>query len=176
MATSLFLTSFFPYVLLSILFTSTIVKGEDLVTKVCVKTPDPSLCEKLLRLNPDSKTADLQTLGVIAFSLTSDLIVSTSDRVRSLRDNATNPKLKEQYSTCSSAYYATLMDRENGREFFMAKGYGQVNYFMTIALGNLRGCDKGFQSKFLDQDEKLKQASLSLQQYCFAIIVIGVLL
>lgn len=46
---------------------------------------------------------------------------------------------------------------------------------MTESIGDVRACDYGFTHKSIhEQDEKLKQASLSLQQYFTAIIVIAI--
>uniref|UniRef100_M1DZE8 Pectinesterase inhibitor n=1 Tax=Solanum tuberosum TaxID=4113 RepID=M1DZE8_SOLTU len=174
MATSLILTSFFSYALLSILFTSTFVKG-DLVTNVCIKTSVPSLCEKLLRSDPRSKTADLKTLGTITLNMTTDLIKSTSTMVNSLIDKTKNATFKELYTSCSSFYTYVEYSREIAIGYYGVKNYGQVIFYMTESISDVRSCDYGFVYKSVyEEDEKLRQASLSLQQYFTAIIVIAI--
>jgi len=164
-------TSFFTYVLFSILFTSTLVKG-DLVTDVCIKTPVLSLCEKLLRSDPRSKTADLETLGTIAFNMTSDLITSTSTMVEFLYDNATSTAMRELFRFCSSYYAYVEVCTENAIGYYKDKNYGQLVNFMTKSIDEVRLCDKSLRYK--DENKNLKQASLSLQQYFIAIIVIAI--
>ncbi|XP_016492497.1 pectinesterase inhibitor-like [Nicotiana tabacum] len=173
MASSFTITSFLVSFFLSILFTSTIVKG-DLVSDICAKTPNATLCETLLRSDPHSKTADLETLGAITFNMTSKLIDSTSALVTSLRDNATNATLKEVYSKCIDQYAFVELSRENAEGYFKDKKCGQVVHFMSRSIGDLLTCDSSFFEHSVVEDEKLQQASFSLEQYCSAIIVMAV--
>ncbi|KAG5593741.1 hypothetical protein H5410_034973 [Solanum commersonii] len=112
------------------------------------------------RFNPRSKTADLETLGTIAFNMTSDLITSTSTMVEFLYDNATSMEMRELFQVCT----------ENAIGYYKDKNYEQVVNFMTKSIDEVRLCDKSLRYK--DENKNLKQASLSLQQYFIAIIVI----
>ncbi|OIT26182.1 hypothetical protein A4A49_63845 [Nicotiana attenuata] len=167
---SSFLTSFLVSFLLSILlFTSTNVKG-DLVTDVCVNALDPSLCEKLIRSDPRSnKTTNLETLGAITFNLTIPLVKSTISMVFSLRDNAADPTLKGLYQQCAAHYTDADMRIIFGKGAFFHKDTVDVFEFLSQSIYNLQACDNSFSKQKLDEDEKLKQDSLSLQNLCTAI-------
>ncbi|OIT34614.1 hypothetical protein A4A49_51632 [Nicotiana attenuata] len=173
MASSFIITSFLVSFFLSILFTSTTVKG-DLVGEICAKTPNATLCETLIRSDPRSKTADLDILGTITFNMTSKLIDSTSALLTSLRDKATNATLKEVYSKCIDQYAFVELSRENAEGFFKAKKCGQVVHFMSRSIGDLVACNGSFFEHSVVEDEKLIQASSSLEQYCNAIIVMAI--
>ncbi|KAK4486825.1 hypothetical protein RD792_006583 [Penstemon davidsonii] len=140
----------------------------DLISDVCSKSTNPTLCNQALRSDPRSRGADLISLGQIAVAKARDASLATLNVAKSLASGATKGKAESCIENCKDAIFnlndcSTLLKRFNR---------GSISDLQTkgsAALTDIDTCDDDFGST---EPPKLKQASQTAQDLIDTTLVI----
>ena len=127
--------------ILSNLFTSA---EADLINDVCSGSKNPQFCINSLRSDPRSGSADLKGLGQIAIDLTTRSTKSTKSLVDSLKQHATDTRLKGIYDSCSENYGYSIYDLGEAASLLKSGDYLGVNLRASAALDDADTCDDNF--------------------------------
>nr|GLL43895.1 pectinesterase inhibitor-like [Ipomoea trifida] len=144
----------------------------DIVDDICAKTPQPATCKQLLGSDPRSKTSDLVALQTVAIDVASRQAKSGQSLVSSLHGGATEPKLKEIYSSCLENYGNSVDCIGQIPGFLRSKDYGSLGTFASAAIDGPATCDDNFSSSS-PEPPQLKDASLKLRTICSAVLAIN---
>nr|XP_027082311.1 LOW QUALITY PROTEIN: pectinesterase inhibitor-like [Coffea arabica] len=155
--------------ILSNLFTSA---EADLISDVCTASKNPQFCANSLRSDPRSRRADLKGLGQIAIDLATKSAKSTKTLVDSLKQNATDTRLKGIYDSCSENYGDSIDDLGEATSLLKSGDYLGVNLRASAALDDADTCDDNFKDAKLGTTN-LADASQNVQNLCDIILVIA---
>ncbi|PSS30742.1 Pectinesterase, partial [Actinidia chinensis var. chinensis] len=115
----------------------------DLISQVCSKTLNPSLCSDTLKSDPRSATADLKGLGQISIDKAQTNAKQASGTIASLSKQATDPKVKNLINACDRA---------------------------LAALSEPVGCDNSFKKPPVPETLALQQANTKLEGLCSVVV------
>ncbi|XP_057476688.1 pectinesterase inhibitor [Actinidia eriantha] len=181
MAFSYCSSSLFVSLLLVILFISPSsqrpsVKAENhLISEICPKTRNPSLCLQALKSDPRSASKDLKGLGQFSIDIAEVFAKQTSKIIASLTNQATDPKLKGRYETCSENYSDAIDSLGQANQFLKSGDYNSLNIYASAAFDGAVTCEDSFEGP-PDIPTQLHQADLKLEDLCDIILVISNLL
>ncbi|KAL3505583.1 hypothetical protein ACH5RR_030965 [Cinchona calisaya] len=145
----------------------------DLVDDICSQAAnDPQYCVQRLRSDPRSSSADLPTLAQITIGFAQSDTKSTADLVKSLEQQATDPKLKERYKSCLENYNGALNDLNDCTNDLKKKDYPSLNIHASAAGTEADTCDDNFSDPPIEPDN-LKKASKHVQDLTFVICAIA---
>ncbi|XP_023549346.1 pectinesterase inhibitor-like [Cucurbita pepo subsp. pepo] len=178
MASSSFLavSSLLAFVL-SLLFFNGVVpmhaaSPDDVVSTICKKTRNPSFCFNALK---SAGTTDLKGLATFTLNLAHDKAVESHALAQSLASKATDPKLKERYSTCAELYDDATDDIEDGKSNLREGDYNGVNIKASAAMTEADDCLDSFTQPPKDPSA-LSGNGEAMENICSIILVIANLL
>ncbi|KAK9288284.1 hypothetical protein L1049_016735 [Liquidambar formosana] len=91
-----------------------------LIDKICGRTGNGSFCESVLSVDPRLEGADLKSIAVYFTGTETVNFTDTFQAVNSLRDNATDPKMKQVLTYCSQIYKVALDSIDASTRFAMS--------------------------------------------------------
>lgn len=144
----------------------------DMVDDVCEKTRNPPLCVKALRADHRSKKADLKGLGIVAIDIATKQAKKGQSLVQSLRKGATDPELKNIYSSCLESYSDSVGILKKCPALLKSKHFSSLNIQASAVLDNPVDCDDHF-SDIPNHPRSLKDTSDKLQAFSSIILVIS---
>ncbi|XP_019180239.1 PREDICTED: pectinesterase inhibitor-like [Ipomoea nil] len=165
------LSTFFFAVLVAVVAATTVTA--DLVDTVCGKTPQPALCTQTLRADPRSKDADLNALGLVAIDIATNEAKSGQALVQSLLNGATDPNLKEIYSSCVEHYTNSVNSLGKCPDLLRSRDFTRLNIQASAALDNPGNCDEEFSEGSAAEPPQVKDTSSKLQEFCNIVLVIS---
>ncbi|XP_027174575.1 pectinesterase inhibitor-like [Coffea eugenioides] len=155
--------------ILSNLFTSA---EADLISDFAL-AQNPQFCINSLRSDRRSGSADLKGLGQIAIDLTTRSAKSTKTLVDSLKQHATDTRLKGIYDSCSENYGDSIDDLGEATSLLKSGDYLGVNLRASAALDGADTCDDNFKDAKLVEPRNLADASQNVQNLCEIILIIA---
>ncbi|XP_027095961.1 pectinesterase inhibitor-like [Coffea arabica] len=156
--------------ILSNLFTSA---EADLIGDVCSGSKNPQFCINSLRSDPRSGSADLKVLGQIAIDLSTNSTKSTKALVDSLKQKASDARLKAIYDSCLDNYGDSIDDLADATTKLGSGDYQGVALTASAALDGPDTCDDNFTDAKLTEPPNLAEASQNVQTLIEVVLVIA---
>ncbi|KAJ4721943.1 Pectinesterase inhibitor [Melia azedarach] len=144
------------------------------VGDICSKTKNPSFCVAVLKSTPGTGTADLPGLTKITLDLARSNATNTQNLIKSLIPKATEPRLKESYTSCSEHYDGVLGDFDDADQDLKVSDPASLNIHTSAALDEAGNCEDELEG--LGPDPSVVKGSLDLQSICSIVLVISNLL
>ncbi|KAM7463182.1 hypothetical protein LguiA_031303 [Lonicera macranthoides] len=146
--------------------------NNDLVSQICSKTINPSVCLATLRSDPRSAKADLRELGHISINLARNSAKSTITLIGTLSEKAKDPILKERLTSCSGNYLDAVSDLDDAEESLSSGDFPGMNIRASAASDGPDDCDDEFNTRPAEPPQ-LKTRGEILKYICSAVLVIS---
>ena len=157
---------------LSFTIISNVASSNDVVSTICPKTSNPQFCSSVLK---SAGTTNLKGLAVYTLNLAHTNAEKSLTLANSLTKTATNPQLKQRYSSCAESYDEAIGDIENARKDLALGDFNGVNIVTSGAMTNIGDCQDKFAQPPKDTSLLLKNGK-TLNDICSIILVISNLL
>lgn len=155
------------------LFLSISLSTSDLISEICSKTQNPSLCLQALRSDRRSARADLKGLALISIDIAQSNAKQTANQlIPALSRGATSPKLKGRYDTCAENYRETIDNLNQARTALNARDIGTFRTRASAALDGPDTCEDSFEGPPAEP-KQLRDANNKLEGLCSIILAIG---
>ncbi|KAI8561908.1 hypothetical protein RHMOL_Rhmol04G0378700 [Rhododendron molle] len=155
------------------LFLSISLSTSDLISEICSKTQNPSLCLQALRSDRRSARADLKGLALISIDIAQSNAKQTANQlIPALSRGATSPKLKGRYDTCAENYGDTIDNLNEARTALNARDIGTFRIRASAALDGPDTCEDSFEGPPAEP-KQLRDANNKLEGLCSIILAIG---
>ncbi|KAE8647022.1 hypothetical protein Csa_019099 [Cucumis sativus] len=119
---------------LSFTIISNVASSNDVVSTICLKTSNPQFCSSVLK---SAGTTDLKGLVVYTLNLAHTNAEKSLTLANSLAKTATNPQLKQQYSSCAESYDEAIGDIENAQKDLALGDFNGVNIELWCKIMNM---------------------------------------
>ncbi|XP_058211882.1 pectinesterase inhibitor-like [Rhododendron vialii] len=167
------LNSFSSLFFLLPLFLSIGLSTSDLISEVCSKTQNPSLCLQALRSDRRSARADLKGLALISIDIAESNAKQTANQlIPALSKRATSPELRGRYDTCAKNYKDTIDNLNKARTALNARDIRTFFAMASAALDGLDNCEDSFEGPPAEP-KQLRDANNKLKGLCSIILAIG---
>ncbi|KAH7842499.1 hypothetical protein Vadar_006004 [Vaccinium darrowii] len=155
------------------LFLSISLSTSDLISEICSKTQNPSLCLQALRSDPRSARADLKGLALISIEIAKTNAIQTkSNLIAKLSKEATSPALKERYDQCAETYGDTIDNLKVARTALNSRDIDTFTVRASAAFDGPDTCDDGFEGPPAEPAQ-LRGANKELEGLCSIVLAIG---
>nr|XP_027098787.1 pectinesterase inhibitor-like [Coffea arabica] len=124
-------------------------------------------------IDPRSGSADLKGLGQIAIDLSTNSAKSTKALVDSLKQNASDARLKGIYDSCLENYGDSIDDLADATTKLGSGDYQGVALTASAALDGPDTCDDNFTDAKLTEPPNLAEASQNVQTLIEVVLVIA---
>lgn len=137
----------------------------DLISDVCSKALNPSLCTQTLNSDPRSRGADVKGLGQIVIEKAE---AATNDAIRVVKSISTE-KNKEIVDVCVETFKDAIDDLINCSQLLKKGSKGDLEAKGSGALTNVGTCDDEFEES---EPPKVKMATKRAQDIIDILLVI----
>lgn len=165
-------SSLLAFSLLLFIVVSHAASTNDVVSTICPKTKNPPFCASVLK---SAGTTDLKGLATYTLNLARTNAGKSLTLAKSLAAAATDPQLKERYSSCSENYDEAIGDIENAQKDLASGDFNGVNVATSGAMTSVDDCEDDFKQPPADTSSLLKDGK-TLNDICSIILVISNLL
>ncbi|KAJ4831542.1 hypothetical protein Tsubulata_039874 [Turnera subulata] len=120
--------------------------ASDLVQQVCARTQNRQSCLTTLQSEPDSKTANLDELGVIATKLARALAEQIAERAKEVLLNKTSlgPENEQAVRDCVELYEDAVSQLDSANAALLSHAYSDLSLYLATALADAETCEMGF--------------------------------
>lgn len=148
----------------------------DVLSDVCSKTQNVTLCLQTLKADPRTLRADLKGLGQISVDLALSKAKDTKNYVGSLiMKTEIPPPLKQKYLLCSVNYDNSISDLEAAKQAFSSGDYKGVDMKASGAMWETNECRENFKEPPFDPSQ-LPKWNQDFDFICSIILIISNLL
>ncbi|EXB56094.1 Putative invertase inhibitor [Morus notabilis] len=116
----------------------------DLISQTCGQTRFKDLCEKTLRGDPGSKSADIHGLAKIALKATSTNAKVVQSQISKLQKSTTDKYTLQALKDCAENYEGASEQLSDSLTVIESKHYADVNTWVTAAMSDSDSCEDGF--------------------------------
>lgn len=148
---------------------------DDVLSTVCSKTKNPSLCLQTLKADPRAATGDLKGLCQVSIDLALAKAKDTKNYIGSLIGQSNGPSLKEKYLSCSENYENSIGDLQDATGLLNSGDYNGVNLHASAAMTETDDCEENFKEPPFDPSQ-LPKRDEDFDFLCSIILVISNLL
>ncbi|XP_057481742.1 pectinesterase inhibitor-like [Actinidia eriantha] len=145
----------------------------DLISQVCSKTLNPSLCSDTLKSDPRSATADLKGLGQISIDKAQSNAKQASGTIASLSKQTTDPKVKNLINGCGTDYQDAVDELNEATQSLKFGDIFSLRQRALAALSYPVGCDNSFKKPPVTEPLVLKQANTKLEGLCSVVVAVA---
>ncbi|XP_050236241.1 pectinesterase inhibitor 28-like [Mercurialis annua] len=146
-----------------------------LVGKVCERTHSKANCIASLASNRDSKTANIEQLGLIALKLAAENATHTTLHIKQLLNNRStwDPTTEQALSDCYDQYVDANTQLADAGAALLVKDNRNVYVWVSAAIANAKTCEDGFkQNSVAGKDSILTQKNAIFRQLCNNVLAI----
>lgn len=175
MASSLYASSpIISYTILLVLSLFTTSSSADLFGIVCSGTLKPPTCFKVINSIPGAAQAkDLKSLAQITIAYAISNGANTQNYIKSLASSATNPRLKEDYISCSENYDDAVGSLQEAQEYLKKGNFPTVAFRATAGMTAVDDCEDGFKSPPTTDPSQLPSRNEYFDTLCIIILRIA---
>lgn len=147
-----------------------------LVEKVCQHSHNKENCIETFASNPDSKTASLRQLGLIALKIAAQNATNTSLYIQKLLNNQSlEAGLQQSLSDCLDNYIDANDQLDDSVAAVLANADQDVRTWINAAIADIKSCEDGFAQNG-GNPAVLKKRNSSFRQLCNNVLAINKLL
>ncbi|XP_010274599.1 PREDICTED: putative invertase inhibitor [Nelumbo nucifera] len=106
-----------------------------------------NFCVTSLQSVPESSSADLQGLGVIAVQLAQENATSTIAKIKTLLENEDDQRTMASLNDCLELYSDANSTLKNSIRYFESEDYISSNAYISAAMESASTCNSGFEEE-----------------------------
>ncbi|KAK2977626.1 hypothetical protein RJ640_007262 [Escallonia rubra] len=145
MASSSLGSSLIIKVYLHVVILSIGLAGCSVVTRLCLKTPDPKFClSAIASSNPETDIDDLETLGVISIDSALANATATLQFIQELVGFVPNVGVKARLRRCANLYAHAIDILQQSNEDYKKGHYQDVIFKVSFAYHAVQYCEYSF--------------------------------